>query len=96
MTAPAIHSVTYDKDAYQAGDTVTATIKFASQNAGEKAVDATARITDPATGETSTATAPFKVTQPNPLGGEFSDTQGRDWQLRQTDYQTFAVFTATA
>jgi hypothetical protein len=94
-----ITSLTFDKPAYNPGDTITLTVDYVPDTAGVNPVTSTAtvNVTDANGNVTASDSAPFTVNEPVAGGDTVSvtDSGGRTW-TQQSNSGTVAVFTATA
>ena len=103
MSAPVVTGIAFDKQAYNPGDPITATVTGqAGSQLAVRNVTATGTYTDQATGMTGMLAGMLSVTSPveDTTTAAFSDTDGRAYAL-QSLAQTpagvvTAVFTATA
>lgn len=95
----AISSMTFDKSAYNAGDTVTLTVAYTADVPGvsNATATATATVTDASGNVTAAQPADFTVSSQVPAGDvvAVADTGSHAWTKVSDDGAT-AVFTATA
>lgn len=102
-TAPAVSGLSYDKQAYNPGDTITVTATgMAGSQISIHNGTGTATFTDAATGLTGSLSGSYTVTSPveDTTTAGFTDDQGRVFtptKISQTPAGLVtAVFTATA
>jgi len=94
MSAPVITSISFDKAAYNPGETVTATIAF-TPGSSAHIVNFTGTATDSETGETGTMTSTFTVAATDATVIEASDDGSRPWTVTPVDAAS-ALATAVA
>lgn len=94
MSAPVITSITFDKPAYNPGDTITATIAFTPGSSAQQ-INFTGTATDSATGEVGTMTSTFTVATTDATTVSASDDGNRTWTVTPVDAAS-ATATATA
>jgi hypothetical protein len=94
MSAPLVNSVTFDKTAYNPGDTIHATVTFTPGSSGQS-FSLTGTATDSATGQAGSLTVNFVVAEPDATTVTVADTGNRTWSLASQAAGS-AVFTATA
>lgn len=94
MAAPSITSITFDKAAYNPGDTITATVNYV---AGTSNVTQTftGTATDSKTNQTGTLQVTFTVVESDTTSVAVSDQGTRTW-TKISDTGSVAKFTAVA
>ena len=95
---PSITSITFDKDGYVAGDTITATVNYvAGKSVTSDTQTFTGTATDAVTHAKGTLVVNFIVNQesPNATTVDVSDSGNRSW-TQVSDNGSVAVFTAVA
>lgn len=102
-TAPAVTGVSFDRQAYNPGDTITVTVTgLAGTTIGVRSVTGTATFTDQASGLQGSLSGLLSVTSPveDVTAAAFADTDGRPWALKSLSQTpagvVTAVFTAAA
>jgi hypothetical protein len=97
MAATLTGTVSFDKPAYNVGETITATIVHAGSDVTPTDKTFTGTLAD-AAGETATVTATFVIDEPVAVPTtvqSVTDSDGRTWAQVSDDGKT-AVWTATA
>lgn len=95
MGAPVVNSITFDKTAYNPGETITATVDY-TPGTSETAFTFTGVVKDTVSGQEGQGTGSFNVQVTDLCDASGSDTGSRVWTVESDDHTGAAVLTATA